>query len=151
MSKATAKLLLHSLSPAFSEQQQGERELTPILAAVVVDLAQHGECCYDWNIVKPVLRLKMDQVLAEYENTWPDCADVPGESFADQRTRLHEALEQFQGIPFTVQRYAELLCEPKSMYSSTRKLVSALDKVLAISTTIPQYDPRGTTDETAVA
>ena len=56
-------------------------------------------CSYDWNIVKPVLRLKMDQVsrmwmtmailsidvcptaltvsqvLAEYENTWPDCAD----------------------------------------------------------------------------
>ena len=52
-----------------------------------------------------------------------------GESLADQRTKLHEALDQFQGIPFTIQRLAELLCDPQTVYRSTHKLVAALDKV----------------------
>jgi len=105
--------------------------------------------------------LTLDEMHAQY-------IAASGESLADQRTKLHEALDQFQGIPFTVQRFAELLCDPQSIYRSSRKLISALDKVLsrryrhhptpalercfltqvlAVSTTIPQFTRPAANDD----
>merc|ERR1712010_249438 len=124
---------------AFS-QEEGNPQLQPVHNQLLADIARCGECCYDWNFVKPVLAAKLDTMSLEYESTWSDCADVPGENFHDQRMRLLETLDQFQGIPFTLQRLVELLIQPKgSVYTSTRRFLDALDKVLAVSTTIPQY------------
>eukprot|EP00658_Telonema_sp_P-2_P079635 TRINITY_DN774_c0_g1_i1.p1 TRINITY_DN774_c0_g1~~TRINITY_DN774_c0_g1_i1.p1 ORF type:complete len:143 (+),score=52.60 TRINITY_DN774_c0_g1_i1:192-620(+) len=123
---------------AFS--QQDAPQLQAVHEQLLTDIARCGECCYDWNYVKPVLARKLDVVTLDYESTWPDCPEVPGENFHDQRMRLLETLDQFQGIPFTLQRLAELLTNPKgSVYTSTRRFMDALDKVLAVSTTIPQY------------
>merc|ERR1712166_440780 len=124
-------------------QEENTQQLQPVHEQLIQDLARCGECSYDWNQVKPVLTNKLDSVSLDYESSWPDCAQVPGENFHDQRMRLLETLDQFQGIPFTLQRLAELLTGPKgSVYSSTRRFLDALDKVLAVSTTIPQYAPR---------
>merc|ERR1712028_19009 len=98
---------------AFS-QQEGDRQLLPVHEELLLQIAHCGECCYDWNYVKPVLAAKMDQVALDYEQTWPDCAEAPGENFHDQRMRFVELLIGQKG----------------STYTSTRRFLDALDKVL---------------------
>ena len=71
---------------------------------------------------------QLDAVLHDYqadaaEDVGPGRMLMEGESPDTARRRLQAALAGFRGPPFTVQRLAELLLEPRRQYSQLHKLV----------------------------
>mmetsp|Transcript_27527 Transcript_27527/g.70098 ORF Transcript_27527/g.70098 Transcript_27527/m.70098 type:complete len:89 (-) Transcript_27527:651-917(-) len=52
--------------------------------------------------------------------------------------RLLSLLHEFPNAPFTAQRLCELLLDPHRIYAtSTRKVTSAIEKLLNVSSTVP--------------
>ena len=57
-------------------------------------------------------------------------------NFAAIRNKVFEQLDAFAGIPFTVQRLAELLTSPRRHYKRTDKFMRALEKNMLIVSTV---------------
>jgi len=92
---------------------------------------------------------KVEQVCAEYFATTKDL----NEPYDDLLQRLLTLLQDFPNAPFTVQRLCELLLDPHRIYAtSTRKVSSAIEKLLTVSSTVPLMQvapPRANTYEAA--
>lgn len=67
-----------------------------------------------------------------------------GETPAELRKRLKDAVQQFEGeAPFTVQRLCELLLEPSKQYTRLDKLVRGLPLTLGFMAQGLGFPPRG--------
>ena len=77
---------------------------------------------------------KVEQVCAEYFASTKDL----NEPYDELLQRLLTLLQDFPNAPFTVQRLCELLLDPHRIYAtSTRKVASAIEKLLTVSSTVP--------------
>ena len=77
---------------------------------------------------------KLEAVCAEYYAAKKDL----NEPYDEMLKRLLALLNEFPNAPFTVQRLCELLLDPHRIYAtSTRKVTSALEKLLTVSSTVP--------------
>ena len=56
--------------------------------------------------------------------------------FLGIKNKVFEQLDAFAGIPFTVQRLAELLTSPRRHYKRTDKFMRALEKNMLIVSTV---------------
>ena len=56
--------------------------------------------------------------------------------FSGIKNKVFEQLDAFAGIPFTVQRLAELLTSPRRHYKRTDKFMRALEKNMLIVSTV---------------
>lgn len=89
---------------------------------------------FDWESLKQVIAAKVEQVCAEYYSAQKDL----NEPYEDVLQRLLSLLQEFPHAPFTVQRLCELLLDPHRIYTtSTRKMSSAVEKLLTVSSTVP--------------
>ena len=115
-------------------------KIPPLLEEYISFVAKTGNTCFPWPKIKPLIKLKLEQVIAEFYSTSPteDLPSVPNVdpfSFTACRDKVFAQLEFFNGIPFTVQRLCELLVAPKKHYKRTDKFMRALEKnVLVVST-----------------
>ena len=81
-------------------------------------VANAGSAQFPWTKVKPLFRVKLEQVINEFNSTSPT-AEIPPMpnvdpfNFDTVKEKVFDQLEAFVGIPFTVQRLAELLTSPK--------------------------------------
>ena len=66
----------------------------------------------------------------------PSVPNVDVFNFGAIRNKVFEQLDAFAGIPFTVQRLAELLTSPKRHYKRTDKFMRALEKNMLIVSTV---------------
>ena len=85
-------------------------------------------CRYPWVLLQPLVLHLLQQVLQEYDErskveVGPAPPPAEGESAADVFARLSGAVQAFSEAPFTIQRLAELLLEPRRQYMRTDKLV----------------------------
>ena len=93
---------------------------------------QHPGCRYPWPLQRELYAHALCEVLADYEaeaavEVGPPALLPGGESGEAARRRLREALEGFEAeAPFTVQRLAEVLLEPRKQYTRLDKLARAL-------------------------
>ncbi|CAN0431755.1 unnamed protein product, partial [Ectocarpus fasciculatus] len=53
------------------------------------------------------------------------------------RDELVASLRRFDAAPFTLQRLAEVLQDPRRQYSTTHKLINGLERLLSVSSTLP--------------
>ena len=104
---------------------------------VVESIAQTGLVYFPWKDVKPVVLAQLGAVLDRAHATYADCPAAPEETFDAQKTRVLSSLDEFDQAPFTIQRICELIQEPHRVYKSTNKLLGALDKLTAVSSTQP--------------
>jgi len=58
-------------------------------------------------------------------------------SFQERKQRFFVTLEGYEEAPFTLQRLAELALQPEKTYARPSKYLSALEKMVCISSTIP--------------
>jgi len=115
---------------AFSE----DKKWTPALDGVLGEISETGHSQFEWAQLKPVLAAKIEAVCAEY---YASVQDLP-EPYEEILKRLLALLADFPNAPFTVQRLCELLLDPHRIYAtSTRKVSSALEKLLTVSSTVP--------------
>jgi len=69
-------------------------------------------------------------VLDEYLSVSPKVGDLDGETFELRYKRVQDYLQKFPRAPFTLQRMAELLTEPRRYYNSTAKFFLAFSKLV---------------------
>ncbi len=84
-------------------------------------MAKTGSAHFTWTKVKPLFRAKLDNVIVDFATASPTDAIPPVPNvdvfnFAAIKEKVFEQLDAFAGIPFTVQRLAELLTTPRRHY-----------------------------------
>merc|ERR1719429_8693 len=104
-------------------------------------VARTGSANFPWTKVKPLFRSKLENVIIDFSNLSPadEVPPVPNVdvfNFAAIRNKVFEQLDAFAGIPFTVQRLAELLTSPRRHYKRTDKFMRALEKNMLIVSTV---------------
>mmetsp|Transcript_57098 Transcript_57098/g.113420 ORF Transcript_57098/g.113420 Transcript_57098/m.113420 type:complete len:162 (-) Transcript_57098:249-734(-) len=110
------------------------KQWTPELDEVLGELGASGQSRFEWSALKPVIAAKIERVCSEYYTTTKDL----NEPYEELLKRLLSLLQEFPNAPFTVQRLCELLLDPHRIYAtSTRKMSSALEKLLTVSSTVP--------------
>ena len=115
---------------AFADSKQW----TPALDEVLGEISLTGASQFDWESLKPVIGAKIEAVCAEYYGKKNDL----NEPYDELLKRMLSLLHEFPNAPFTVQRLCELLLDPHRIYvTSTRKVSSALEKLLTVSSTVP--------------
>jgi len=64
------------------------------------------------------------------------------EEFQQRSQKFFQALSSYEDAPFTLQRLCELILTPEKTYSNTRKYLSALEKMVNITSTIQTLTPQ---------
>jgi serine/threonine-protein phosphatase 4 regulatory subunit 2 len=101
-------------------------------------VANAGSAQFPWTKINPLFRVKLEQVIHEF-NTSSPTSEIPAMPNVDAfnfdavKGKVFEQLEAFVGIPFTVQRLAELLTTPRRHYRRTDKFMRALEKNMLVS------------------
>lgn len=135
-----------NLRPALSRQINNGKVILPTNIPIVLEgylqfVAKGGWTFFAWQQVKWLFKVKMNIVVGEFQVTSPNdplstVSNVQPFHSPDRMEMFFEKLESFNGVPFTVQRIAELLTSPKQHYKQTEKFMTALEKcLLVISTT----------------
>ena len=75
------------------------------------------------------------QVLQESHKLYPSTNKI--ENFDKTRDETLKMLSDFEQAPFTLQRLCEILSNFQAHYKSTHKLVHAINKLLAVTSTYP--------------
>ena len=115
---------------AFAEK----KEWAPALDGVLGEISKTGSSQFEWELLKPVIAAKLEAVCSEYYSSVQDLS----EPYEELLKRLLSLLKEFPNAPFTVQRLCELLLDPHRIYAtSTRKVTSASEKLLTVSSTVP--------------
>jgi len=107
----------------------------------LLDLAQTGVPYFKWTLLQELFAVKLVKVIEAFRLEFSYAPILQAYSFEHRRILMVEALRSFSDAPFTVQRLAEVLIDPKRQYRATHKLINGLEKLLAVSTTIPQEPP----------
>eukprot|EP00644_Phytophthora_capsici_P005397 jgi/Phyca11/96856/e_gw1.1.1522.1 len=107
--------------------------ISPALEKVLLEMRQTGVPCYAWAHLKVLLLAKLQLAL--------DTMDGDAAS-KGRRASVTQLLQTFESPPFTLQRLTEIILEPHRSYRKLPKLLNALEKLLAVSSTIQVVDPR---------
>eukprot|EP00026_Physarum_polycephalum_P016744 Phypoly_transcript_17733.p1 GENE.Phypoly_transcript_17733~~Phypoly_transcript_17733.p1 ORF type:complete len:233 (+),score=56.38 Phypoly_transcript_17733:76-774(+) len=129
---------------AFSTQQ--EKVVSPELLKIVENISKTGVVCYSWSTLKTLLSHLLGQTLKNYTAKIADKeslkGDDEGNDIEKRSQRFLYALDSFDEAPFTVQRLCELILAPEKVYSTYFKYVSALEKMVNITSTLPTLTPQ---------
>lgn len=131
-----AELVMQMLEMYQMYKQQVPVELEEYLRYV----AKTGNTLFQWTLVKPFIREKILNVIAEFAEQ-SSIADIPPYPNVDpfnyeaMKTVLLDRFDTFNGPPFTIQRLCELLSCPRKEYSRVDKFMRAVEKnILVVST-----------------
>mmetsp|Transcript_13862 Transcript_13862/g.26914 ORF Transcript_13862/g.26914 Transcript_13862/m.26914 type:complete len:189 (-) Transcript_13862:420-986(-) len=124
-------------------QVASSRQITPDLRSVLEDMERCGVPRYDWPLLRPLVRLALEQSLDSFRVRHPgsDPVEQGKPAYDAQKQRLLSALDLFEGAPFTLQRLCELMLRPGSYYSSVAKLIFGLEKLLSVSSVLEVSSP----------
>lgn len=123
------------------EKSPNYQKIPNILERYMVYVAKTGSSNFPWTKIKPLFRAKLESVIMDFSNVSP-AEEIPAApnvdvfSFVSIRGKVFEQLDAFAGIPFTVQRLAELLTAPRRHYKRTDKFMRALEKNMLIVSTV---------------
>lgn len=114
--------------------------IPPILEGYLEFVAKEGWTHFPWAKVKWFFKAKMNNVISNLFESLA-LAQPPGPNmemfkYVEVKERLFQLLDTFSGVPFTIQRIAELLTYPKRHYKTTEKFMRALEKNLRIVSTM---------------
>lgn len=131
-----AELVMQMLEMYQMYKQQVPVELEEYLKYV----AKTGNTLFQWTLVKPFIREKIMNVIAEFveQSSLSDIPPYPNVdpfNYEAMKTMLLERFDTFNGPPFTIQRLCELLSCPRKEYNRVDKFMRAVEKnILVVST-----------------
>mmetsp|Transcript_5918 Transcript_5918/g.8115 ORF Transcript_5918/g.8115 Transcript_5918/m.8115 type:complete len:214 (-) Transcript_5918:263-904(-) len=131
---------MQELATAFSKITPSDPipEISPELEKVMIELARTGIPYYNWSLLQELFAVKLVKVVNSYNSEFSYNAGPEAFDFDKRKSLMLLALRSFYEAPFTIQRLAEILMDPKRQYRATHKLMNGIEKLLAVSTTIPQ-------------
>ena len=89
-------------------------------------MSKTGVVWFPWKLIQPLLRYKLKSVLDE--------AYGPDDNKELSR-QLLDRFDKFKEAPFTIQRFYELLMEPKRWYKRSSPFLRGLEKNLPVVST----------------
>ena len=115
--------------------------IPPLLEGYLQFVAKGGNTHFSWNNIKGLIKAKVNQVVSDFYSESPtdELPAVPNVDIFDYsnvKEKLFQKLDTFSGIPFTIQRLAELLTSPKRHYRRTDKFFRALEKNMLVVSTV---------------
>ena len=122
-------------------EKSPSENIPTILERYLIHVAKTGNANFPWSKIKPLFRIKLENVISDFSEISPtdEIPPVPNVdvfNFAAIKNKVFEQLDAFAGIPFTVQRLAELLTTPRRHYKRTDKFMRALEKNMLIVSTV---------------
>jgi len=121
---------LETALEAFSSST--EKTLTPRLQNIVEQISRTGLLCYPWNSIKQLIYQRLNEIFSSHFSK-----DLQDKIVESRIGSIIQSLALFSSAPFTIQRICELILNP-SIYKNPQKYVSALEKLVNVSSTIPQ-------------
>eukprot|EP00277_Geminigera_cryophila_P036910 CAMPEP_0173102170 /NCGR_PEP_ID=MMETSP1102-20130122/37378_1 /TAXON_ID=49646 /ORGANISM="Geminigera sp., Strain Caron Lab Isolate" /LENGTH=171 /DNA_ID=CAMNT_0013996229 /DNA_START=348 /DNA_END=859 /DNA_ORIENTATION=- len=121
-----------------------KKAMSDILLAAIHDIARTGNVCYRWGTLVHLLEFQLRVVLETSSENYPIQSEdfLAGDgSYQESCNRLYLLLSTFEGPPFTVQRMCEILSTPHKHHRTKLKLLAALDKMLSVTSIIPEGFP----------
>jgi len=132
---------------------QKEKVVTAPLLNIIESIAKIGITCFPWTSLKVLLGYLLNEAFQRYYHKAME--DRKNESdqlkldkykqedhdFETRREQLLVALNNYDDAPFTLQRICELVLFPEKTYNNYRKYLSALEKMVNITSTIPMLSP----------
>lgn len=119
------------------EAFNSDKVITPPLRELLQEMATTGQSSIDWDHLKEIIAAQILAVCTEYYEVTKDLEST-GETYDSVLKRIFTLLKDFPNAPFTTQRLCELLLDPHRIYyTSTRKLMHAVEKLLTVSSTVP--------------
>lgn len=123
-----------------NRQEQKPTQIPKILDGYLEFIARQGWTHFPWPQIKLLFKVKLMHVLADFHSSFPKIdvgtPNVEPFNFSYVKDKLFHRLEHFSGVPFTVQRIAELLLSPRRYYKTSQVFLIALEKNLLIVSTI---------------
>ena len=118
-----------SVKKTLADFPDGEGEVTQEMEGigreVLDDLAVTGVLCYEWPSVRKVLVFFVRKSIAEFSDNPID------EQFVKKSiAKISSLLESANRPIFTLQRICEIVLHPRDIYSSLKKYLYAVEKVL---------------------
>ena len=117
------------------------KAMNEVLLSAIQDIARTGNVCFRWGTLVQLLVYQLRVVLETSSESHPvkqEDALAGDESYQQSCNRLYALLAQFEGPPFTVQRLCELLSTPHKHHRTKLKLLAALDKLLSVTSVVPE-------------
>ena len=115
--------------------------IPPLLEGYLQFIAKGGNTHFSWTIIKGLFKVKLNHVISEFytespTDEIPTVPNVESFDFSNVKEKLFQKIDTFSGIPFTIQRLAELLTSPKRHYRRTDKFLRALEKNMLVVSTV---------------
>lgn len=129
--------------------QQSKPPVPSNLFQIVENISKTGVSCFPWTTLKYLLATMLQESLQRFhdktlENRKNDfnieqaeAYKKEEEEFQQQSQKFFQALNSYEDAPFTLQRLCELILNPEKSYTSTKKYITALEKMVNITSTIP--------------
>eukprot|EP00938_MAST-03A_sp_MAST-3A-sp1_P000619 g619.t1 len=105
------------------------------VSSVLKGICMTGRYQLPWKDLSPIIKDKIAEVLQESHKLYPSTNKI--ENFDKTRDETLKMLSDFEQAPFTLQRLCEILSNFQAHYKSTHKLVHAINKLLAVTSTYP--------------
>ena len=109
------------------------------LESIICEVARSGATSgYPWDALRFLLARKVEAVLRDFVKESKDLDMEEGELFDRQiiEPLMHSLLEPRRtGAPFTAQRLCELLTQPRPTYTSAKRYLFALQRVILVTAT----------------
>ncbi|TKR80902.1 hypothetical protein L596_014884 [Steinernema carpocapsae] len=116
-------------------------------------VAEIGCALLSWDVIRPAFLWKLKIVMKGMEQhehqlsmlgKAGDCVEPFEEKESDKESRefIENKAEEFDGIPFTIQRLCELLSTPSRHYHSADKFFRALEKNINVVGTVTETGER---------
>lgn len=126
-----------------------KKEASTVLDQFLCHIAKTGETLVSWSQFKTYFVFKLEKVMEDFhasapEQRGPANPNVESIPFEEMKERILKIVNEYNGIPFTIQRLCELLTEPKRNYTGTEKFLRGVEKnVMVVSCIYPTSEKNG--------
>ncbi|XP_016314097.1 serine/threonine-protein phosphatase 4 regulatory subunit 2-B-like isoform X2 [Sinocyclocheilus anshuiensis] len=126
-----------------------KKESSLVLDQFLCHIAKTGETLVSWCQFKSYFIFKLENVMEDFQASAPEQRgpanpNVESVPFEEMKERILKIVNEYNGIPFTIQRLCELLTEPKRNYTGTEKFLRGVEKnVMVVSCIYPTSEKNG--------
>jgi len=119
---------------------------------ILQEIARTGMICYPWELIKPIVAHKLEQVVGKYKLKKLYHPDQPTlkrllkeqpENCLQDQLEIYDKLLAFENPPWTIQRLCELLLQnPESQYRTRESVLFALQRLINVKSTLNVLTPQ---------
>ncbi|TWW56955.1 Serine/threonine-protein phosphatase 4 regulatory subunit 2 [Takifugu flavidus] len=132
-------------------ENKDKKEACPVLEQFLCHIAKTGQPVLPWSQFKTYFMFKLEKVMDGF------CASAPQQRgqqnpnvdyvpYEQMKGRILKIVDDFHGIPFTIQRLCELLTDPKRNYTGIDKFLLGLEKNVMVVSCISSTSENGFPD-----